>query len=71
MRAKGALIQKHQFWLAVLALPDALIQNRRAKTARYSGNGSFGCRVGLSAGSLCGCRKNLKKLCAKIAFQGQ
>lgn len=51
---------------------DALIQNRRAKTARHPGNGSFGCRAGkLSAGALCGCEGKLKRLCAKIAFQGQ
>lgn len=50
-RVKDALIQKHQFWLAVLALPDAPIQNRRAKAARHLGNGGFGCRAGrLSAG---------------------
>ena len=47
-RVKGALIQKHQFWLAVL---DA-------------GRGGF-----LQA-TLCGCRGNLKKPCAKNAFQG-
>lgn len=71
-RVKGALIQKHQFWLAVLALPDAPIQNRRAKAARHPGNGGFGCRAGrLSAGTLCACLGSLKKLCAKIAFQGQ
>ena len=36
---------------AVLALPDAPIQNRRAKAARHPGNGGFGCRAGrLSAG---------------------
>lgn len=71
-RVKGALIQKHQFWLAVLALPDAPIQNRRAKAAPAPRKRRFWMpgRGGFLQATLCGCRGNLKKLCAKNAFQG-
>ena len=70
-RVKGALIQKHQFWLAVLALPDAPIQNRRAKAARHPGNGGFGCRAGrLSAGHPLRLPGKSEEAMRKNAFQG-
>ena len=70
-RVKGALIQKHQFWLAVW---HCLMHPSKTAGPKLPGTPETAVldagRGGFLQATLCGCRGNLKKPCAKNAFQG-